>query len=154
MNMYKFIKVVPNFEINVSVGYVLYGVKESLVLELLYSIVHKHSLWENLNILILDSLWLNSICLFGLLSSNYTLEIKVPFKLNSFLFLEKLYLPHPVPMLYFLQGTFSLPSTILLRLNLPGLVLQNVSWSSKARAVDIPSAPSGGHFHIHLNWLI
>ena len=56
MNMYKFIKVVPNFEINVSVGYVLYGVKESLVLELLYSIVHKHSLWENLNILILDSL--------------------------------------------------------------------------------------------------
>lgn len=36
--MNKFIKVVSNFEINV--GYVLYGVKEPVVLELLYRIVY------------------------------------------------------------------------------------------------------------------
>lgn len=83
-------KVDSNFEINVRVGYVLYGVIKSIGLEFLYSIIYKHSC-RKVETLILDSLWLGLICLFGLISGNYTLKIKVLFKLNFILFLEKLY---------------------------------------------------------------
>lgn len=49
-------KIVPNFEMNVSVGYISYKVIELIVLELLYNVVYKQSPQENLNSLILDSL--------------------------------------------------------------------------------------------------
>ena len=49
---------------------------------------------------------LNLIYFFGLISGNYILEIKVPVKLNYFLFLEKLYLPHFFTMLDFLLENF------------------------------------------------
>lgn len=41
-------KRVPNFEFIVSVGYVLYGVIKSIMLELLFGMVYKHSPQENL----------------------------------------------------------------------------------------------------------
>lgn len=49
-------KIVPSFEMSVSVGYISYEVIELIVLEVLHCIVYKQSPQENLNSLILDSL--------------------------------------------------------------------------------------------------